>query len=143
SSVATSDYRDLEVVVTDDASTDRSAAVVRSFLDAHPWLPARLLQHPVNRGLGPARNTGVAQARGEYVFMLDADNKIFPVTISRLVDVMGTDTAASFAYPLLAQHSPNGPVGLLSAHAWDPDQLRDGNYIDAMALIRRDHLLEL
>ena len=142
-SVAVSDFPELELVVVDDASTDRSAAVTCSFIEQHPWLPAQLWHHPVNRGLPASRNACVARARGEYVFMLDADNRIFPATISRLVAALDADPGASFVYPILAQHRAGGPSGLLSQHAWDPELMRHGNTIDAMALIRREHLLEL
>lgn len=142
-SIAASDFPELEVVIVDDASTDQSATAVRSFIQEHPWIPAQILQHQVNRGLAASRNTCIQRARGEYVFMLDADNRVFPSTITRLVTALDAHPAASFAYPIVSQHRAAGPAGLLSQHAWDPDLLRDGNYIDAMALIRRADLVAL
>ncbi len=86
-SVLASELQDLEVVVLDDASTDGSRESVIDFLLAYPFLPALLLRHPVNRGLGRTRNDLVASARGELVFMLDADNEVYPTALSRLVAV--------------------------------------------------------
>ncbi len=142
-SVLAGDFPDLEIVVVDDASTDGSGAAAQAVVDEHPWIPALLVRHPANRGLGATRNTCVAHARGEYVLMLDADNRVSPTMVSRLVELLDGDPGASFAYPMLAQQESGGPAGILSQYPWDPDLLRDGNYIDAMALIRRDHLVEL
>lgn len=140
SSVAHGQYRDLEVVVVDDGSSDGSLTAARRFLMAHEGLPALIVRHPVNRGLGRARNTGIAFARGELAFMLDADNAVYRLGIGRLVDALDGDAGAAFAYGMLGMHSDTGPVGLRSYYPWRPERLRAGNYIDATALWR---LIEL
>ncbi|MHB1568679.1 MAG: glycosyltransferase [Solirubrobacteraceae bacterium] len=139
-SVDSSEFTDYEVLVLDDASTDGSLASVRGFLRDRPWMPAALLRHRTNRGLGASRNALSRQARGELMFVLDADNLIFPNTLGRLVAALDADPGATFAYPLIAVERFGQPVGLLSRFAWDPRQLRGGNYIDAMAMIRLDAL---
>ena len=48
-----------------------------------------------------------------------------------------------FAYGLLERRRDGRSVGLLSAGPWDPARLRTGNYIDAMALLRREAVLEV
>jgi len=142
-SVAASRYGDLEVLVLDDASSDGSDEAVAGFLQAHPWLPGMLLRQPVNRGLARSRNTLLERGRGEYVFILDADNGIYPSALSRLVAALDADAQATFAYPMIAVFREGRADALLSALPWEPERLRSGNYIDAMALIRREHLVEL
>lgn len=142
-SVEQSDFEDCEVLVLDDASTDGSLEVVREFILDRPWIPMSLSRHRVNRGLGVSRNALARQARGELMFVLDADNTIYPTAMSRLVEALDDDAEATFAYPLLAVTRSGEPVGLLSQHAWDAEQLRHGNYIDAMALIRLDDFTAL
>jgi hypothetical protein len=139
-SAAASRGVDLELVITDDGSTDGSGDAVRAWAQAHEDVPLRLLRHPVNRGLGAARNTAVDFARGEFVFVLDADNMVYPRGIARLVRLLEDDAEAAFAYGLLEAFSSDGPEGLRSAFPWQPWRFRKGNYIDAMALIRRDWL---
>jgi len=142
-SVVAADYPELEVVVLDDASSDGSADSVTRFFEAHPFLPGLLVQHPVNRGIGAARNALVERARGEFVFALDADNEIYPSALRRLVSALERDRDALFAYSMLQVLRDGVPTGLGSALPWEPDRLREANYIDAMALMRRRELLEL
>lgn len=142
-SVAACDYGDYELVVLDDASTDESAAAVRGAFERRPWIPSVLLQHSVNRGLGPTRNAITEHARGEFVFVLDADNALLPSGLGRLVDALDQAPEATFAYGILARELGGEPIGLLSGQPWDPTRLPEDNYIDAMALIRRERLIEL
>ncbi|HTY17711.1 MAG TPA: glycosyltransferase family 2 protein [Myxococcota bacterium] len=60
-----------EIVVVDDGSRDRSAAIVEALCRSDPRV--RLLRHPANRGYGAALRSGLRAARGELVFFSDAD----------------------------------------------------------------------
>jgi len=142
-SVAASEFHELEVVVLDDASTDASADAVVDIFAERPYLPGVLLQHAVNRGLGRTRNDLAAAARGEHVFMLDADNEVYPTAIPRLVKALDGDADAFFAYAMLEVHADGEPETLRSFLPWEPELLLRGNYIDAMALLRREQLLDL
>jgi len=63
-------YRDFELIIVDDGSTDESAAVAESLTD--PRL--RLVRNPANRGQNACLNQGLALARGEFVARQDADD---------------------------------------------------------------------
>ena len=69
-SVLNQTYRNLEVIVVDDGSTDNSGEVARGFADNGVRY---CLQ--VNAGIGPARNKGVELAQGEFIAFLDADDR--------------------------------------------------------------------
>jgi glycosyltransferase involved in cell wall biosynthesis len=142
-SIAQSRYSDVEVIVVDDGSTDGSLTAVRHFLAQHEGLPMLVIRHPINRGLAHARNTAIDFARGEFAFMLDADNEIYVNAIRRLVEAADADDGAAFAYGMLAMFSDSGPSGLRSQYPWQPERLRTGNYIDAMALWRLSALRRL
>src|SRR5581483_8692786 len=142
-SAAFSDYDDLEIVVLDDGSTDGSEQVVRAFFEEHPYVPARLLRHEVNRGLGRTRNDLLRAARGELAFLLDADNEVYPPAISRLVAALDADPEAVFAYAMSERHAAGESLGLLTHLPWEPERLREDNYIDAMSLVRRAEILDL
>lgn len=66
---------DLEVIVVDDGSTDRSREIVDRYAAEDPRI--RVIGTD-NRGLGAARNTGLAEARGEYLAFADSDDTVPP-----------------------------------------------------------------
>jgi Glycosyl transferase family 2 len=142
-SVARSDYDSLEIVVVDDASSDDSVAAVRRTLEERPWVAAKLIRRGANSGLAAARNLGIAHARGDYVFILDADNAVYPKALGSLAGALDADHGASFAYGIIEQFNERGPGAIISWLGWDPRRLRYGNFVDAMAMLRRGDLLRV
>jgi glycosyltransferase involved in cell wall biosynthesis len=63
----------VEILIVDDGSTDSTLAMARDLERQHPQITA--LTRP-NGGSGPARNTGLAQASGEFLLFLDADDRL-------------------------------------------------------------------
>lgn len=70
-----------EVIVVDDASTDRSRQIVAGF-------PASLVVFPVNLGVSAARNAGAARATGDVLFFLDSDIALGPDALAAAVRVL-------------------------------------------------------
>jgi hypothetical protein len=130
----------VELIVVDDHSADGSVELVRGFMEDAPWFPTMLLVKAANEGVGIARNTGIAQARADRVFILDADNLIYPATLRKLSVALDSSPDAAFSYGIIAKL---GHVGLLSHLPWDVERMTKSNYIDAMALIRRQVWEEL
>jgi glycosyltransferase involved in cell wall biosynthesis len=83
-SVVAQTYRNSEIIVVDDASTDDLAEVLSRVA------PTRLrrIVHSDNRGAAAARNTGVAAARGEYIAFLDSDDLWYPEKLASQVAAM-------------------------------------------------------
>jgi hypothetical protein len=136
-------FRDFELLVVDDASTDRSGAVVAEWMHDHDSVPAALFRQPVNRGLPATRNAAIDFARGERLLVLDADNELHPHCLERLTEALDADPAAAFAYGILETFDEAGPVGLIGFLGWDLERLRRHNYIDALALIRSSVLRDV
>ncbi len=70
-SVLAQTYRDLELIVVDDASTDDTERVVASFDDPR----IRYIRHDGRRGAAAARNAGIRAARGAYIAFQDSDDE--------------------------------------------------------------------
>lgn len=67
-------FRGFELVITDDASTDGSVAVIRDFIAANPDISVTFLPSQENHGIGYSKGLGLKNARGEYVVFHDADD---------------------------------------------------------------------
>ena len=72
--------RRLEVIVVDDGSLDETAQIAESFAPRLPGL--RILRHDEPVGLAASRNHALAEARGEHLAFLDADDWLWPGTLA-------------------------------------------------------------
>jgi GT2 family glycosyltransferase len=133
----------IELVVIDDASDDHSADVVDRLIQPAS-VPALLLRKKTNTGLADARNLAFEQARGNHVFVLDADNWVYPLGLRRLHDAIVEGRYVA-AYGLIRRFDDDTDeaLGLLSYYAWNVRELVRGPYIDAMALFDRNAVLKL
>lgn len=62
---------DIEIICVEDCSTDRTAEILHKY---EALGKIKIIQHPRNKGLGAARNTGIASSQGKYLFFLDSDD---------------------------------------------------------------------
>lgn len=84
-------YRNVEIVVIDDGSTDNSLEILRSYGTAIK------VETGPNRGLGAAENRGFSLSTGEFIQYLDADDYLLPEKIERQVSVL-IETGADAVY---------------------------------------------
>lgn len=78
----------LECIIVDDCGTDDSIALAESFIQHYQGnINFRILHREKNGGLSAARNTGLNEAKGEFVYFLDSDDYITPDCIESLVEV--------------------------------------------------------
>ncbi len=83
-SLANQTYKDFEVVIVDDASTDDTEAYIKGFSD---FLNIQYVRHEKNKGEAAARNTGIRAARSEYVAFLDSDDEFVPEKLEKQMAV--------------------------------------------------------
>jgi GT2 family glycosyltransferase len=144
-SVAAQTISNLELIVVDDASSDDSAAI------AHAWMKqnatskfcrAALLQHQRNTGLAAARNSAFRECQANWIFVLDADNQIFPNAIESCIKHANAcnDNSLAVVHTLVelagSQKRMRRPHALVSYSSWQRHVFVSGNYVDAMALVR-------
>ena len=88
-SVISQDYggSHVECIIIDDCTPDRSMDIARKIIgDYSGVLCFHLLEHKVNRGLSAARNTGLVQATGDYIFFMDSDDYLLPDSFRYFLD---------------------------------------------------------
>ena len=106
-SVASQTFRDFELIVVDDGSTDDGPARVEKFSD-----PRLRLIRQENAGPGSARNRGLREAKGEFVAFLDADDEWLPnflLESVRLLDLHAEAAAVTSGYFVLPRGSSSEP----------------------------------
>jgi glycosyltransferase involved in cell wall biosynthesis len=77
-SVIAQTYRDLEIIIVDDGSTDKSIEICQQFKDERIKIV-----HQQNRGLAGARNTGIRHAQGEFIAFVDSDDLWLPEKLEK------------------------------------------------------------
>lgn len=83
-SVLAQTYKDFELIIVDDGSSDNTEEVVLSFKDER----IRFIKQPVNRGVSAARNTGIKAARGSYIAFLDSDDEWLPQKLELQLELL-------------------------------------------------------
>ena len=99
-SLALQTFRDFEVIVVDNGSTDGSAAFLKS---VHPWV--RLVELPENRGFAGGNNAGYAVAAGEYLVTLNNDTEVDPEWLKELVAAADGVPAAGMVASRICSHA--------------------------------------
>lgn len=88
-------YANIEILCIDDCSTDKSVQIVEKFVQKDRRI--KLIKHNINKGLGGARNTGLANTQGEYILFVDSDDFIHPTMVEKLyLDLIKNEADMSF-----------------------------------------------
>ena len=93
-SIYNQSYSNIEVIIIDDCGTDNSMAIINSYLTTEQHAITRIIHHHQNQGLSIARNTGINNANGEYLYFIDSDDYLTLNCIQLLVEL-----ANKYNYP--------------------------------------------
>jgi glycosyltransferase involved in cell wall biosynthesis len=127
----------LDVVIIDDASqTDDSVEVAKAWAEenADCFYRLRVYTHVRNQGPAEARNTAFRNALGDFVFIIDADNEIYPRAIARLYEA-ALSAQVEATYSQIEKYGEQRAIG--EADIWDVAAMHRNNYVDIMALVKR------
>jgi GT2 family glycosyltransferase len=107
---------DVEVLVVDDCSTDGSELVAKQLEAEHPEV--RLIQSPVNKGHIATYNIGLAEATGEYVVLLSADDQLAPCALTRAAALLEAHPEIGLVYGYAPSFGESPPAPSSAARTW-------------------------
>ena len=152
-SVAASTFSRLEIICTDDGSTDRSPEILNDYQTKDPRFKVITLEH---KCAGAARNAGLAAAQGTYIHFLDADDCLSAADVyerwyraaaaysADICECLYTNVDAAsgtvLSEPVYTGRKPQGPY--ISTLDTDAESLIHGHVVPWNKLIRRDFLVE-
>jgi len=127
----------VDIVLIDDCSPDDSIKKITPWFEknnkSEKFGKLELLRHCGNQGLSKSRNTAISRVETPYIFILDADNSVYPRALNVLREALENSEAA-MAYSLTEVFG--GKRDIVGNSVWLPEKFAFGNYIDAMAMVR-------
>ncbi len=150
SSVLAQSFEDLELIICDNASTDRTAEICQDYAARDRRI--RYFRNPQNLGAAPNYNLALSHARGRYFKWLAHDDRMTPSYLAKTVGVLDERTDAVLCNSVVQYIDQNGaPIGLYNSGLALADSqsaaarfawmvLRSHSCVDFFGLIRRDTL---
>ena len=89
--------QDVEFIFVDDSSPDESREILEKVIEKHPDRNVRIVTHEVNKGLPAARNTGLAEATGDFIYHCDSDDWVETDMLEKMYKA-AIDNQADFVY---------------------------------------------
>jgi len=138
-------YKNIEIIVVDDASRDDTKSRVMAMAD--PRL--HYVAHKHNRGGGAARNTGIHHASGEYIAFLDSDDRWAPDKLEKqMTGLLAQGDGVGFSYTWLLCVDADDQELMRVSQEFDGDcrrQILVSNFVGTFSnvLIRRDLLVQV
>jgi glycosyltransferase involved in cell wall biosynthesis len=109
-SIEAQTYKDFEILVVNDGSTDMSLDVIENWKEKNPNLGNLRVFSTTNSGVSSARNTGILKSRGEFIAFLDCDDYWEPGKLDAQVKILDADSECigSITNFFLVKNLPNG-----------------------------------
>lgn len=76
-SVLQQTYKNIEIIIVNDCTEDNSMVIIEGLLkESATSIPYKIINHTRNQGLSVARNTGIKNSTGDYLYFMDSDDEI-------------------------------------------------------------------
>jgi GT2 family glycosyltransferase len=136
-SIAAQTFGDFELCLVDDGSASPAvrASLRRAVAADHR---VRLIERPAAGGIVAASNDAVAMARGEFVALVDHDDRLDPRALALIDDALRTDPDIDYVYTDEDKLAGDGTVyDTFYKPDWSPERLRSQNYCTHLSVLRR------
>lgn len=111
-SIANQTYKDWEIIMCDDGSTDETFKVAEKYIIEHPEFRIKLIKHEINQGLNKTLNDCLKQASGEYIGRMDADDISLPTRFEKEIREFEIDPDLSVVGCSMIHFDENGDWGI-------------------------------
>ncbi len=128
-------YRNWELIIVDDASTDETPRIIEKFVNADYRI--RTVRHPINRKLPAALNTGFAEAKGGLLTWTSDDNCYRAEALLVMAEFLDANPCIGVVYCDYSNIDDLGEV-IHKTRVGSPEMLAIGNYIGCCFLYRRE-----
>jgi glycosyltransferase involved in cell wall biosynthesis len=136
-SVIEQNYKNWEMVIVDDCSTDDSFHIAQTLVQKYPHYPIHLYQNAKNSKAGVTRNVAFRHSKGNYIVPLDADDKLAPDFIQKTIAAMQA-SGADIVYTDVQEFGESD--NLVPSIDFNPIILLLFNYITITSLMKRSVL---
>ena len=141
-SIFAQSYPALEVIVSDDGSTDQTVSLLQQrYAEDLDSGRLKLLENP-HRGVSAARNTALQAAAGDLIAYLDSDNTWRPDYLLTAAAVFAENVALDSAYAAMEVHEAGGEAATVRSQQFDRRSLLDVNFVDLNVFAHRRKLYE-
>lgn len=146
-SITNQSHRNMEIILVDDGSTDKSAFICDGYLEKDNRVK---VIHQVNRGVSHSRNAGIASAVGSYIMFVDSDDKLSLNAVASLLrHMLENDTEISFGlvqtvggdYPINNSYKSKGSK-IFNNHTGVENFLLRKTYVYAFGRLYKKSVLE-
>lgn len=136
-SVIAQSYRDFEIIIVDDGSTDNTDEAAKRLITENPDVTIRLMKQANSGQPAISRNNGIARAFGNYIVCLDADDAMDPNLLTECVKVLDSDPKIAVAYT--DQVHVNGSRSkIMESQEWDMNRLPFTNLLPTCSMFRKE-----
>lgn len=128
-------YKNIEIIIVNDGSTDNSLEICKTYLDSRITIIDK-----ENGGLSDARNKGVAASIGEYILFVDSDDIVHPNLVEELINILfeyECDISGCDKTEFLDEHTLKWHDNDCEIQIWNSDEIMRnlvGNYTDQLTM---------